>query len=263
MLLNAKRLEGYALRATDEEIGKVKDFYFDDRQWKVRYAVVSTGNWLPGRKVLIAPHALSQPDVEGEAIPVALTGDQIKASPGIESDKPITQEYEEALHTYYNWPYYWTDSGFIGGGLGGLAMAHPVPGQTAVAGAMDPPPTAEEKADSLPPADRHLQSVNAVRGWTIKAADGELGHVEDLLVGTTDDWAIRQIVIDTRNWLPGRTVLVAPNWISHVDWKEKQIVVELDRATIKDAPAYDPGQPLDPAFETKLQAHYQTAPSLS
>jgi uncharacterized protein YrrD len=263
MLLDAKRLEGYALRATDGEIGKVKDLYFDDRQWKVRYAVANTGNWLPGRKVLIAPHAMSQPDIETEAVPVSLTGEQIEASPGIDAQKPITQEYEEALHTYYNWPFYWTDSGYLGGFAGGVTLPSPLApaalSGVAAEGAMQAPANAEEKADSLPPADRHLQSVNEVRGWTIEASDGELGHVEDVLVGTTDGWTIRQIVIDTRNWLPGRKVLVAPNWISYVDWKERKITVKLDQKTIEEAPAYDADKPLDPEFETKLQASYQTA----
>ena len=265
MLLNAKELEGYSLRASDGEIGTVKDTYFDDRQWKIRYAVVDTGNWLPGRKVLLSPSCFETPDIIGKTIPVTLSGEQIEASPSIETDKPITEAYEEALQTHYNWPHYWATPGYYTGIYGGLGAAAVPVGSTdaAVAGTTNPPPTAEEKTESLPPAKRHLQSVREVRGWDIKATDGKLGHVEGVLISPSPDWSIRQIVIDTRNWLPGRKVVVAPHWISHVDWKNKRIHVNLDRETIKDAPEYDDYKGIDSAFEAKLQAHYQSAPSLT
>jgi hypothetical protein len=81
MLLDAKRLEGYALRATDGEIGKVKDLYFDDRQWKIRYAVANTGNWLPGRKVLVAPNWISYVDWKERKITVKLDQKTIEEAP--------------------------------------------------------------------------------------------------------------------------------------------------------------------------------------
>lgn len=266
MLLNGKKLEGYSLRASDREIGKVKDMYFDDRQWRIRYVVVDTGEWLPGRKVLISPPCFGAPDFEHRMLPVALSGTQVEASPSIETNKPITVEYEEALHTYYNWPFYWTGSNYPAGIYGGLGGAVPVVPVTAddasTPGDMKPPPTPEEKTKNLSADDRHLQSVDEVRGWNIKALDGDIGHVEDLLVRPSRDWSIGQIVIDTRNWLPGRKVLVAPHWVKQVDWQEKEIHINLDRDTIESAPEYDADRQLDPAYENELQAHYQSSPKL-
>jgi uncharacterized protein YrrD len=57
-----KDLEGFAIRATDGTVGHVKDFYFDDKSWVVRYLVAETGSWLSSRKVLISPIAVDHPD---------------------------------------------------------------------------------------------------------------------------------------------------------------------------------------------------------
>jgi len=46
MLKKAKTLKGYKLNSRDGEIGSVKEFYFDDRHWTIRYLVADTGDWL-------------------------------------------------------------------------------------------------------------------------------------------------------------------------------------------------------------------------
>jgi hypothetical protein len=61
MLQSIKQLYGETLRASDGEIGHVKNFYFDDHNWAVRYVIVDTGAWLSGRLVLISPHAFGKP----------------------------------------------------------------------------------------------------------------------------------------------------------------------------------------------------------
>ena len=78
MLRSLKILLGETVVATDADIGKVHDFYFHDDTWIVRYLVVDTGHWLPGRKVLITPSALGKPDCDALTLPVALTRGQVE-----------------------------------------------------------------------------------------------------------------------------------------------------------------------------------------
>src|ERR1017187_9119041 len=98
MLQNITQLIGHKLAASDGEIGHVKDFYFDDQSWAVRYLVADTGSWMPGRLVLISPHALGAFYQGGRVLLVNLTRQQIENSPLIESHKPVSRQYEEAYH---------------------------------------------------------------------------------------------------------------------------------------------------------------------
>ena len=107
MLNKAKTLKGYKLDSLDGEIGKVKEFYFDDQHWTIRYLVADTGNWLTGRQVLISPYALVAVNKEEQHIAIDLTKKQIEDSPSLNSDKPVSRQFEEAYYGYYGWPMYW------------------------------------------------------------------------------------------------------------------------------------------------------------
>ena len=107
MLSKAKTLQGYKLESRDGEIGKVNEFYFDDRHWAIRYLVADTGKWLTGRQVLISPYALVAVNKEEQHITIDLTKKQIEASPSLYSDKPVSRQFEQAYYGYYGYPMYW------------------------------------------------------------------------------------------------------------------------------------------------------------
>src|SRR5262250_23282 len=107
MLRAASHLKGTSIAATDGDIGSVSDLYFDDLTWTIRYLVVDTGTWLPGRQVLISPRSVRSASGQ-DRVPVALTKEQVKNSPSIDADKPVERQYEEAYSKYYGYPYYWT-----------------------------------------------------------------------------------------------------------------------------------------------------------
>src|SRR5262245_33937354 len=107
MRRNVKELVGYTIHATDGDIGVLDGLYFDDAEWTIRYMVVNTGKWLPGRKVLIVPLALQQPNWKAQSLPVALTKEQIRNSPGIDTAKLVSRQHETDWHAYYGWPIYW------------------------------------------------------------------------------------------------------------------------------------------------------------
>jgi hypothetical protein len=246
MLRNVKDLRGYAIRATDGVIGKVDDFYFDDQDWGIRYLVVETGSWLSGRKVLISPIALGHAGWMGRQLPVALTRAQVERSPNIDTRKPVSRQHEAQYFGYYGYPYYWGGAGLWGMGA--------YPGSLTTQGRIEEHLKAQADAPGVPD-DCHLRSTNAVIGNHISATDGEIGHLEDLLV---DDysWAIRYLVVNTSNWWGGHRVLVAPGWIEDVSWSEAKVSVDLTRQAIKDAPAYESAVELDRQREQAIYEHY-------
>jgi len=105
MLQSVTRLFEARLGASDGEIGRVNDLYFDDQNWAVRYLVADTGSWMPGRLVLISPRAFGNLHQGGKVLLVNLTRQQIENSPSIESHKPVSRQYEEEYHRYYGWPF--------------------------------------------------------------------------------------------------------------------------------------------------------------
>jgi len=239
MLIKAKTLKGYKLDSFDGEIGKVKEFYFDDQHWVIRYLVADTGNWLTGRQVLISPHALVAVIKEKHHIEINLTKKQIEDSPSLNSDMPVSRQFEEAYYGYFEWPKYWGGPHMWG------AYPHIVRDRKKCSES-----TQGEKA-----WDPHLRSTREVSGYHIQAADGEIGHVEDFIIDD-ETWAIRYLIIDTRNWWPGKNVLVSPQWIERVSWSESKVFINLYRETIKQSPEYTEETLLTRDFEAGLHRHY-------
>jgi hypothetical protein len=239
MIDKAKTLKGYKLNSLDGEIGKVNEFYFDDRHWAIRYLVADTGNWLTDRQVLISPYALSAVNKEKQHINVDLTKKQIEDSPPLSSDKPVSRQFEEAYYGHFGYPMYWYGPSMWGYYPNIVRDREKWQESTKGKKAWDP----------------HLRSTHAVSGHHIQAADGEIGHVDDFII---DDeiWAIRYIVIDTRNWWPGKKILVSPQWIERVSWDEAKVFVNLSRETIKQSPEYKEASLLTRDYETSLHRHY-------
>jgi hypothetical protein len=229
MLRSIKSLRGYPLRAKDGDVGKVREFYFDDRFWTVRYLVADAGPWPANRLVLLSTACLGNPDWEAKLFPVGLTREQVKKSPPISADEPVSRQMEIDLHGYYGWPPYWHGGAYIA--------------------------AAQLQAKQESNGDPHLRSTREVIGYHIHATDGEIGHVDDFVVDD-EAWTIRYMVVDTRNWLPGKKVLVAPQWAASVDWVGRQVSVDLDRDTIKGGPEFDPSLPVNREYEVRLYDYY-------
>ncbi len=239
MLRSAKSILGYTIRATDGDIGKTHDIYFDDDEWVVRYLVADTGSWLSSHKVLLFPIAAAQPDWTRHLIPVGLSKDFIEKSPPADNEKPVSKQHEIQMHAYFNWAPYWPATG--------------VP-----YGSIWPPMTENDKARLLhepEDGDAHLRSVREVTGYGIQASDGDIGHVEDFILDDAG-WDIRFMVVDTRDWLPGRKVLIAPPWIETVRWSSREVAVNLPRETVKNSPEYDPSEPVNEGYELQLYDYY-------
>lgn len=237
-----KDLKGNTIVATDGDIGKVDDFYFDDESWTIRYLVADTGDWLVRRKVLLSPVALGKADFSSGRFNVTLTKKQVEDSPSIDTDKPVSRQREAYYHDYYGYPYYWT-----GPFLWGPMYSPQIP-------VLDQKRIEERRAEREEAGDLHLRSANKVTGYHIEATDGGVGHVEDFIIDD-ETWEIRYLVVDTRNWLPGKKVLISPRWIDRVSWNDSKVYVSLSREAIKNAPEYH-ADALNREYEEKLHNHY-------
>ncbi|MCE5339502.1 MAG: PRC-barrel domain-containing protein [Planctomycetaceae bacterium] len=227
------------MHSLDGEIGKVKEFYFDDNHWTIRYLVADTGSWLMGRQVLISPYAMVAVNKEEQYITIDLTKKQIEDSPSLDSDKPVSRQFEDAYHGYYGYPMYW--SGQYMWGLYPYILRDRK---------MWREPTKEEKS-----WNPNLRSTYDVSGHHVQATDGEIGHVDDFIIDD-ETWAIRYLIIDTRNWWLGKKVLISPKWIGNISWSESKVFVSISRQTIKQAPEYTDESLLTREYETELHLHY-------
>jgi len=241
MLRNFKNLAGSTLTASNGEIGKVRELYFDDEHWKVRYFVVTTGSWLFGREILLPPSVVEGIDEIHRTLAVHLTQEEVRHSPPVESDKPVSRLYEESMHKYYGWDPYWSLSG-AGGGFG----------TPLVFGAI--PPITGEIA-SAPPVTTHLRSTGEITGYPIHATDGELGKVEDVILDDRD-WNIRYLVVRPGSWPSQTHILLSPEWIERLSYEEAEVVVNLPADLIRHAPPYESDQPITREYEDQLHAHY-------
>ncbi len=249
MLRSVEELNGYTVEATDGEVGSVAEFYFDDDNWTIRYLIADTGSWLMGRRVLISPLALGTVDWESQKLPVNMNKERVENSPGIDTDKPVSRQHEMVYSDYYGYPYYW----------GGPYLWGPATYPPGYRGTYSParPSTVEKELDAAKRQqnDVHLRSTKEVTNYYIEALDGDIGHVKDFLIDD-ESWTIRYLVIDTRNWWPGKKVLVSPEWIRSVSWRDSKVHVDLSREAIKNGPEYDEHALPGRDYEKRLYDHY-------
>ena len=228
MLRNLKPLYGDKLGALDGEVGHVKDFYFDDQSWAVRYVVADTGTWLAGRQVLLSPYAFGSLRQVGKLLVVNLSRKQIENSPSIETHKPVSRQYEEEYHRYYGWPLYWQGGSLWG--VSDLPTSKPPP----------KPPQSEQTAESgqkLDRPDAHLRSTQAVAGYHLQASDGVVGRVCDYLVDP-QTWAIRELIIKIGHRFSGKEVQIPTSQIERISYEKSSVFVSMTQEAIERNPTF-------------------------
>jgi len=170
-----------------------------------------------------------------------LTKKQIENSPPLNSDTPVSRQYEEAYYGYYGWSKYWSGPNMWG-------AYHYIDINTSQ--------LPKVKWGPKKP-DAHLRSTHDVKGHSIKAKDGEIGHVDDFII---DDktWEIQYMVINTTIWWPGKKVLVSPHWIESISWDKSEVLVDVLLEVIKRAPEYTDEMLLTDGYETEIYNHYKS-----
>lgn len=243
MLYRMEQLIGMAIGAADGLVGKVKDVYFDDHRWAARYLVVDTGEWLTGRKVLISPISVEHIDWDSRTLRVGLTRAQVKDSPDIDTDKPVSRQHEVALLDYYDYPEYFSGGLLWGSRPWPMTLGESVTDADAIS------------ADQNHP-DIHLRSLKEVVGYHLLASDDSIGQLRDFLLDDRS-WAMQYVLADTGNWWLGKQVVFPPKWIDELDWQDHKVYVDVTREQVRTSPEYDPAALLTRDYETALYGHYR------
>jgi len=236
MLREFETLKKYRIHASDGEIGHVKDIYFEDKGWPVRYVVVDTGRWLPGRSVLLVPSTIQGFDDANKDLLTQLSKDQVKNSPDIDTDKPVSRQHEERLHSYYGWPFYWG---------AGILPTTEVPGMHAEemvtrggmrAGA-GPLADDDEVMNSALAGNQHLRSASEVLSYRLSAVDGPVGDIKDILIEEDNTgWKVRFFKVKTDEALGRREILVDVGTITQLSWVDSVARSAIDLETVRRSP---------------------------
>jgi len=249
VLTNASSLKGLTVQATDGELGKVEEFYFDDETWAIRYLAINTGDWLSGREVLISPISVVHFDWPAKRVHVALTQKQVAESPGVDTHVPISRRHEAEYMGYYGYQHYWGGPGL----WGRAALPSAMPVQPALSAEATLARTRSESPES------HLRRSDVALGYRMEAHDGDIGHLVGFLVDDAS-WAIRYLEVATRNWWPGKKVLLSPAWIERFSRMESKIFVGLNREAIQSCPEYLDSMQIDREYENRIYLHYGRPP---
>ena len=226
-LRSIKQLYGDTLHALDGEIGRVKDFYFDDQNWVIRYVIVDAGSWLSRRLVLLAPHAFTHFEEDGVSRPVNLTRQQIQDSPAIELHKPVSRQFEDEYYDYYQYSPYWYGGSMWG--LGGYPVFLPL--------SQVNPPSLNRSHGSSTHDDPHLRSTLALVGYKIHTSEGEVGHVIDFIVHAKT-WAITHLIVETGHWYSGKEIAIAPKHVERISYEDSKVFLDVTRNAMLEAPEY-------------------------
>ena len=232
MQRNIKSLIGYGMEATDGDIGKVEDFYFEDTTWAIRYLILKTGNWFLYRMVLISPQAIVKRYKAFGLFAVNLSKEQIRTSPDIDTDKPVSRQQVMEQYGHYAWQRYGV-SGFYAGGS---------------AAAMDNVPITDKKIikeadpnDKRSDDDLHLRSTKTIMRYHVHASDGDFGHVSDFIFDDAN-WRIMHLVVDSHNWFGGKKFLIETGTIKEIQWENSKVVLNISINAIKGCPLFDESQ---------------------
>lgn len=243
MLFDLEALKGMKLQARDGEIGKCVDFLFDDQYWTVRYMDARAGNWLTGRRVLISPISLREPDWEAGLLPVGLSREQVKDSPSLGEDQPVSREFEREFFRFYGYGYYW---------MGGAAWG---------AGVL-PSELENRHADIAEQGgeENHLRSLKEVSRYHVISGDKDIGKLDALLVDDAD-WAVPYLVVDTGTRLSHNRVVVPASWFADISWSDRSLQLQAGRGQLESAPEYRGGAPVALEDASRYRRFFNRAPA--
>ena len=234
MLRRLSHIRNCTLAATDGELGKVKDVYFDDYTWRARYIVVDTAAWLTGRRVVIPPSTVTGLDPASGRLSVALTMEQVEQSPGVDGSDGISRRDEEEWHRHFGLSGYW----------GAPQVNVPVAEEASA-----PAP----RAASAPP-EALLWSSSEITDYAVHSLDGDVGRIQDFLIDDAG-WQFRYLVV-LRSWLAGTETLLAPRQVAGMSLEDMKVYIAVTRDALLNAPVWDGAEPPSPAYEDTLSAHY-------
>ncbi|MCF3942003.1 PRC-barrel domain-containing protein [Oceanobacillus alkalisoli] len=216
-------LQTYNIDATDGEMGKIKDIYIDDNDWKIRYAIVDTRKWLPERKVLLPPSIFIGVNPENESMEVEYDKSTIKNSPPVPEGTDLTRDKENQLFKYFGWTRYWSDDVILSGEkrpLGRVGSNE----EEWYERMEDPLYDADEGELRRHHRDNNLRSHEEIMNSRAHGKNGKLGKVVDFIYD--DDWKVKYIVLTSNNVMTNDYYPYPIERITSVDWFEGDVYLD-------------------------------------
>ena len=246
-LLNQKELFSFAAQAVDGELGHVKDILFDDVSWRARYLVTDPRKWLPSANVLLSPYSVSGWNFDKNLLFFNLDQEQVKDSPHISDDPPVSRQEEERLAHFYGWPSYWTSSY-------GTSQLNIGSRFSSAFNDVDFPPEIEEVLDSRFQGDPNLRSLKEIKGYNVMTTTGEQGKVSGFLLDTVS-WELPYLIVDCGGWLSYDYAIIPNFLIASVNWENRVLKLTISKEMLEDAPR-TPVENLVGTREEKLLQYY-------
>jgi hypothetical protein len=223
--------------AVDGEVGKLYDFYFDDRSWQIRYLVVELGSWFKSKQVLISPVAFATFD--GLHLKVQLTKEEICRCPDSDTDKPVKLQQKEQAETLYNMVQSFSG---LSGGFG--TAQFPVL-----------PSVGDLKTDNR--WNQHLRSSREIARYQICTEDVVQRKIEDVLF---DDrfWIIRSMLIKPDGRTDHEARLLDTYVVDHIELVGEVVQLGCRNGHLMRCPKFDPSRHVNVSYEDFLD-HFNTA----
>jgi hypothetical protein len=233
-------VKGFTVLDRDGDAGRIEDAYFDRVRWVFRYLLLR--HRTISRDILISPLIIEEIRWAERRLLLRLYDEEFEEGPAIDTETPITRGEEESYNEYFFIPDYWEGDDLWGeertpDALGSLLRVE------------------QQRARSNGGGDSFLLSASHVQQYALECSDGEVGVVGDFL-WNPQSFAIRYLVIDIGRLLSGKSILLSPLWITELDREAEKISVELPKNAMQEAPAYERGEPITPAYEKNLMSHY-------
>ncbi|MCM3399368.1 MULTISPECIES: PRC-barrel domain-containing protein [Oceanobacillus] len=220
MMRLTSQLKQFNIHATDGELGKIKDFYFDDRNWEIRYAIVDTRKWLPGRKVLLSPNSFIEVDETNESVNVEFDKLMIRNSPPVPENEDLTKDKENHLIDYFGWNSY-TDNA-LPHAERGLLGTFPIIG---LENERPPEEPHLNRNGRYHEHDNYLRSEEETNDFKVHAKDGKIGRIVDMIYDTSQ-WIIEYIVVrSSKSIVENEFYIFHTRQINTVDWFEKDLYI--------------------------------------
>jgi len=214
MLRTLDNLLGYRLAASDGEIGRIRDFFFEDMTWKLRYLIAETGHWLKSRRVLVSPSALGAINSGKREFQVGLTREQVRNSPDIDTDKPVSRQQERAVVAHYGWP--------IPDGILATDLKEETPGN----------------------GDPHLRSFLEISTYRLEHAGAKLGTAEDFVLDD-ENWILRSLIVGFGGWTGSVQAAIPVAQVHSISWADRIISTSMTKEDLDKLSLFDSSAPVN------------------
>lgn len=260
MLISLKQLTDFELYSVDGKAGRINDTLFDRKDWSLKY-IVDKSSKLLSREIAVSYEAIAEINWQARKVYLRYSQEQIRQSPSVKAkkslnDPPKAFRRQPVQVFHYDWVMNREETynnEFTGtqeeAGSAVISDSGDYTNHSGTGGARY---VVQDEEYGTPV----LQSTDKAIGLKISTKTGDLGVVEDFIVDDSN-WLIQFMIIATQKNLRGKRILVAPEAISWINWKQKHITVDLDKEKLAGCPNFNLLFPLVNDSKKMLYEQYE------